>query len=387
MTQKSIIQTPVPHPPLLYWVLLWVLGSYQALAHTVRDITDPDPGIILGRDFSNLWTAGRMAMRGDGLFAFDVDSFRLGLNEHLHLLVLQNFSYPPHALLIDTLFALPPYYAALALWSGLGVVAFALAARPYLPRGFPPLLAALTPAATICLWDGQYGLLIGALWLTVYRLCELRPVQAGLAAAALTIKPHLGLLVAALLLTRRKALVTAILATGAMVIASGFTFGWYSWAAFLFDTTRDQANILEQTSEQFYFSMMPTVFPAVGGGAIGIVAQVASAAFALWQMWRIRRLPPVDLAFPAATATFLILPYAFNYDMTVAALGFAVLLFGRWGELRWDEKSILTIGFLSPQLTFISALIAPAALALSLHVQCQLLLRSPKERSVLLRAK
>jgi alpha-1,2-mannosyltransferase len=370
-------------PPFSYWVLLWVIGSYQALAHAVSDITHPDKGIILGRDFSNMWTAGRMAERGDGAYAFDVDSFRLGLIDHAHLLVLQNFSYPPHALFVDALSALPPYYVALAVWSAVGALAFVIAARPYLPQGFPPWLAALTPAATICLWDGQFGLLIGALWLIVYRLCERRPVQAGLAAAALTIKPHLGLLVAALLVTRRKALVTAILATGALVIASGLAFGWYSWAAFLFETTRDQADILTRYDEQFYFSMMPTVMPAAGGGLPGIVLQVASALFACTQMWRIRRLPPIELAFPAATATFLILPYAFNYDMTVAALGFAVLLFGRWGDLTWEEKAILTISFLSPQLTFVSTLLAPVALALSLHVQCQLLLRRPQDAETL----
>jgi hypothetical protein len=125
--------------------------------------------------------------------------------------------------------------------------------------------------------------------------------------------------------------------------------------------------------------MMPTVLPAVGGGWLGIAAQIASAIFALWQLWRIHRLPPVQLAFPAATATFLILPYAFNYDMTVVALGFAILLFSRWDNLSWGEKAILTIGFLSPQLTFVSTLIAPAALALSLHVQCQTLLRQQEK--------
>jgi len=362
-------------PPFLAWILLWVLGSYQALTLLIQDLTKPDLGIMIGRDFSNMWTAGRMALSGDGAYAFDVDSFRLALLDQAHILSLQNFSYPPHALLIDASFALPPYWPALALWSAFGAIAFILAARPYLPRGFPPLLAALTPAATICLWDGQFGLVIGALWLVAYRFADRRPVQAGLAAAAMTIKPHLGLLVAALLVTRRRALVSAILATAALVVLSGLLFGWYSWAAFLFETTRGQADILTRTDEQFYFRMMPTMMPAVGGGWPGIAAQAASAMFACTQMWRLRHLPPMQLAFPAATATFLILPYAFNYDMTVVALGFAVLLFGRWGELSWDEKAVLAMAFLAPQLTFVSTLIAPAALVLALHVQCRRLLK------------
>ena len=124
----------------------------------------------------------------------------------------------------------------------------------------------------------------------------------------------------------------------------------------------------------------------------GVLAQAAGAVFALSQMWRIRRLASVELAFPAATATFLILPYAFNFDMTVVALGFAILLFDRWGDLSRLEKAILTMGFISPQLTLFlpqstpTALIAPAALALSLHVQCNLLLKRRTVPSAGLRA-
>ena len=365
-------------PPFVYWVSLWVVGSMHAVVGLIRDFRSWELPVIVGRDFSNMWTAGRMVWSGDGAHAFEVNVFRLELAERVGILSLQNFSYPPHALFIDALFALPPYWAALILWNTFGALLFILAARSYLPREFPPVLAALTPAATICLWDGQFGLLTGALWLVVYRFCDRKPVQAGLAAAALTIKPHLGVLIAALLVTRRKALVTAIATTAVLVVASGVAFGWYSWASFLFETTRDQTDILTRTDEQFYFIMMPTVLPAIGPGWPGVVAQAAAAIFAVTRLWRIRRLPPALLAFPAATATFLILPYAFNYDMTVVALGFAILLFSRWGGMSLAEKVILTFGFLSPQLTFVSTLIAPVALTLSLYVQCKHLLLAPE---------
>lgn len=361
-------------PPFVYWTCLWIVGSTHALVALIRDFRSWEITVIVGRDFSNMWTAGRMALAGDGAYAFDVNIFRLELAERVGILSLQNFSYPPHALFIDAVFALPPYWPALVLWNAFGALVFILAARPYLPKGFPPVLTALTPAATICMWDGQFGLLTGALWLVVYRFCDRKPVQAGLAAAVLTIKPHLGLLIAALLVTRHKALITASLATAGLIVASGLAFGWYSWASFLFDTTRDQADILTRPAGDLYFIMMPTVLPAIGPGWPGITAQAASAIFAVWQLWRIRHVAPVELAFPAATATFLILPYAFNYDMTVVSLGFAILLFARWGELTLGEKVILTLGFLSPQLTFVSILIAPVALALSLHVQCNRLL-------------
>jgi len=375
--------SPVERPSFVYWVSLWFAASAHAYVGLFRDIfLSEDIALRVGRDFTNLWTAGRMVLNGEGPHAYNVDVFRLELLDRVGILSLQNFSYPPHALFLDAVFALPPYPVAFVLWIVFSASAFILAARPYLPQGFPPVLAALTPAATICMWGGQFGLLIGALWLVVYRNCDRRPVQAGLAAAALTIKPHLGLLVAVLLITRRKALITAILASLALFVVSGLAFGWYSWASFLVDTTRDQADILTRTDVQYYFNLMPTVFPHFGRGWLSWVLQAASAGFAIHMLWRLRGLSPMQLAFPAATATFLILPYGFNYDMTVVALGFALLLFEHWARLSMREKVILTLGFVSPQLGFIWAPIVPVALALAFYVQCQQLLRQNKDASL-----
>ena len=53
----------------------------------------------------------------------------------------------------------------IALTAGL----FYWAARPYCPKGFPPILVVLTPAALTCYTFGQTGLLFGALWLLAFR--------------------------------------------------------------------------------------------------------------------------------------------------------------------------------------------------------------------------
>jgi alpha-1,2-mannosyltransferase len=369
------IHSAMNRPPFVYWVSLWFAASAHAYVALTRDFFLNDMGVRVGRDFTNMWMGGRMALSGNAAYAFDVDTFRLELLDHVGILSLQNFSYPPHAFFIDALFALPPYWAALILWNAFSALVFILAARPYLPHGFPKLLAALTPAATVCMWDGQFGLFIGALWLIVFRYCDRRPVQAGLAAAVMTIKPHLGLLVAALLATRPKALASAVIGTVVLIVASGLAFGWYSWASFLFNTTREQGEILTRADANFYFNMMPTVFPAFGRSVFSWVAQAGSAIFAVSLLWRIRHLPPMQLAFPAATATFLILPYAFNYDMTVAVLGFALILFERWGSLSTRDKVFLTLGFASPQLGFLGITLAPISLLLAYDVQCKQLLR------------
>ena len=77
------------------------------------------------------------------------------------------------------------------------------------------------------------------------------------------------------------------------------------------------------------------------------------------------------------TATFLlVLPYAFNYDMTVVLLGFALILFRQWEEIGALERVALIGGFITPQLTFLGKIvgfpIAPLVLIGGLYVQVRL---------------
>jgi hypothetical protein len=57
-------------------------------------------------------------------------------------------------------------------------------------------------------------------------------------------------------------------------------------------------------------------------------------------LWRVRDHSFSDLCFPVATATLLVLPYSFVYDMPVATLGFAVLIYSRWGVFSALERTI-----------------------------------------------
>jgi hypothetical protein len=100
-------------PPFVYWTSLWIVGPLHAAVLLFREFVDTDPGIIVGRDFSNMWTAGQMALAGDAGHAFNVDVFRLELLDRVGILSQQVFSYPPHALFVDALVALPPYWVAL----------------------------------------------------------------------------------------------------------------------------------------------------------------------------------------------------------------------------------------------------------------------------------
>jgi alpha-1,2-mannosyltransferase len=67
-----------------------------------------------------------------------------------------------------------------------------------------------------------------------------------------------------------------------------------------------------------------------------------------------------------ATATFLVLPYAFNYDMGVVGLGAAMLLFDRKRQLDLFERMVALLALGAPVLVLMLSPIAVPILPLAL---------------------
>ena len=90
-------------------------------------------GYILGRDFVNFWHYGLAAWTGQGASFYDLASY----NDVLDRLIPgydypdQNFSYPPHYMLLAAPFGLIGYNWALAIYTALGLALYwFVAARP-----------------------------------------------------------------------------------------------------------------------------------------------------------------------------------------------------------------------------------------------------------------
>jgi hypothetical protein len=376
-------------PPL--WLFLMALGSLPVILLFAMDIRDLDgpfmvSGHIWGRDFVNVWTGGRLVVEGRSDLIYAFNDYVAYQQQHVGPLKPHYYSYPPSSLFLVAPFGLMPYFAALTVWLVGSLALFLWAARPYVKEvpHFPLFLAALTPAATVNIWAGHYGFLVGALWLACFAHVKREPGRAGIFAALLTIKPHLGLLIPPILLARRAWRTIAVAAAGALalVAVSGAVFGFDMWLDYLTKMSRFQAGLLEDKGS-FFMSMMPGTFVSMrytmhSGDVVAWIAHLVVAASALFLCWRAerKRAGLHDLAFIAATATFLILPYAFNYDMTVVSLGFALILFRQWDRLSFWEAAALIAGFLSPQLTFTGRLVgfpvAPAVLLIGLYFQVRL---------------
>lgn len=288
---------------------------------------------LVGRDFANVWSAGRLVIEDKlsilytplAYQAWQTAHFDGGIRDH-------NYSYPPLTLLYTPIFGALPYVWALALWTIASVTLFSLAARPWLREaGYVPAFAVLFPSTLICVWAGHYGLIIGALMLGTWHQLETRPKLAGVLTGLMVIKPHLAVLMPLMLLRRRAwSAIAAAAATVAVIVAlSLLIFGPALWQTWLGQTSGEQLRMASAT-HSFFIKMMPTPTPALfhWGLAADTVwpLQILIALVTGGLLWRFHPDDPRQAALATATATFLVLPYAFDYDMTVVGLAGALLM-------------------------------------------------------------
>lgn len=348
---------------LAHW---WGIGTLLMLAFFAGDFLQSSGGLIessfvWGRDFANVWTGGHLVRDGQNATIYDLEAYSAYQRTLFPGIGPHNYSYPPVTFLIAAPLSMLPYWLALALWLGATGALFVWAARPWWPAGAGPAwLAVLTPAAAVNIWAGHYGFLVGALFLLGWQRLDTRPVQAGIFFGLLLVKPHLAALVPLALLIRRDwiAIGSAAATVAALVTITTLLFGWGAWSDFLLRTSGVQAAMIY--SGEAFFGLMScsaaTAALRVGASpavAATLQAVLSIAAVAMVAIAAARRAPTRDLAFLAATATFLFLPYSFNYDLTAVAIGALWVM-----KVSTDATMQFRLGlygFLAPQLGLVLA--------------------------------
>ena len=83
-------------------------------------------------DFSNLWAGSVMAFNGHVDWLFMPDLYRAELNRSFDIdLAAQEWSYPPHLLLLGGALAKLPIFWAYLLWSAGTIAAFSLTLKKF----------------------------------------------------------------------------------------------------------------------------------------------------------------------------------------------------------------------------------------------------------------
>ena len=318
---------------------LWTIAALVPLALMIMN--------PLGRlDFNVLWIGGKLALSGGAGQVYDPVAAG-AVAESIGFPETVIFPYPPHALFFFIPFAaLAPFPAYLA-WNLLTAAIFCWAARPWLPDGFPLILALTTPAALICLDFGQTGLLFGGLWMLAFQ-------GRWPAVSLLSFKPHLAL-PSILSLRNRSQLCKAGLILLLLLALSSIAFGASLWIEFVQHTLGHAADI--GTRKRWLYA---GVSPAFAYGFWGWILFATASVLLLIRNANV---------FTAATAALLISPYGFHYDMPVACLGFGLVIFQHWHAMPIRHRMPVTLGFLAPVIALVGAWWVPPILAWALWVQ------------------
>ena len=185
----------------------------------------------------------------------------------------------------------------------------------------------------------------------------------------LTVKPHLGLLLPVALLCgghwrcMASAVATALVLAGLSLLA----FGWAPWPAFVAQAARAEALI---DSGAVPWSLMPTVLPALRLAGLSeriadggqLLAGLIALACVVWA-WRRPGSPGLKAAV-LCLATFLALPFAYAYDLTLLTL--PLFWWAKAGVRRRTEAAMLSLvallPFLGPGLAKLGLPVSPWSL-------------------------
>jgi hypothetical protein len=164
-------------------------------------------------------------------------------------------------------------------------------------------------------------------------------------------------------------LLSGALTVAMLVAATSAIYGWGVWQHFLFGAGQVQAGLIDAGPSFFGFmstSLATAILRLSDNWMLAFGAQMllGAAAVTMVAVAARRAVPTFDLAMLAATATFLVLPYGFNYDLMVVMIA-AVRLWAGPSAIR-VERWLAVTGFLSPQIGMLLAPLGVPAMPLML---------------------
>jgi len=311
-----------------------------------------DKGLGIPTDFVNVWSAGRLVLEGQPASAYD-----WGIQKALQVATLGqdydgNFAwhYPPPFLFVAAVLGSFPYVGAFVAWPVVSFLPYAVVIRALVGRPFGWLLAAAFPALLVNAAIGQNGFLTAALIGATLYFLPSRPVVAGVCLGLLSYKPQYGLLFPLVLIATAqwRAFITAAVVTTALVLVSWLAFGSEAWRAFFHWLPMFSQAFL--TEGRAYWGKMQSLFATIrlchGSEQAAWIAQWtldAVVAIVLVRLWRGSAAYWIK-ASALATATLLVTPYLFLYDVMVLAVPVALL-----------ARAGLSGGFLAYELAALSA--------------------------------
>lgn len=334
-----------------------LFGFYGGGFDTFRPITPSEITTTLrGGDFRIFWSTGYFVAQGDLARAHDDASLK-ALPPLQHVGVGGNLAlYPPSwLLLVEQLGALDfPMAWALYLWGSVALfllgVGLAFRGTPYavpLALGFGGFWLALD--------FGQNTLGLAGLYLLTLAALPKRELAGGVCLGLATVKPHLGVLIPLFLLLRRHvgAIFWALVVLGGLIALAAHRYGPDVWTDYVeslrkpvnrllaFETVRPEAMI--STYAGLRLAGLTATHALIGQGLVALLALKMMVSVC-------RRSYDPHLPFAATiTATLLVLPHAYGYDLVLLVIPILVLI-ARAQKRGWrlEDWEALLPAYLAP---------------------------------------
>jgi len=341
-----------PSPAFAITVALAV-SQYAIL---VIFILGGSPEFVLGGDFVAFWSAARETLNGEMAALYAPDGLHAAFQTHRPDAAVDGLTwqYPPHASLLFSPIGYLPFELAYALWSGIGLVFFAWVMMTIGVRGRALIAVLATIPVLIVLNTGQNALFTGGLLLLAVFNAKPKPILAGIAAALLTIKPQLGILLPVLFIAGGHWRAFAAAAIGSLVIWGGSVaiLGRETWTAFfeflgVISGSVSEGEMPLYKMVNIYAAARLAWLPGIMAAVIAGVSYLAAIGAIVWvcrktadPKWRYSVL---------ASATLLTAPYSMYYELVllVPALWFIASRAHQAGWISFERESIAALILIS----------------------------------------
>ncbi|RZO66697.1 MAG: DUF2029 domain-containing protein [Parvularculaceae bacterium] len=334
-----------------FFLLAMQWGVFTTVLLKTEDYILPQ-GSVVGGDFTVFHEAAKAALTDPAeLYGFKTlnarlaetfpayeDDFRLG------------WLYPPAMYFLTAPFAGLNYYSAYILWVSIGIFGFLAAGRMIWKTPQIMLFLVACPAVFQTVITGQTGLMTAGVFALAAWSPDRRPIIAGLAAAALTVKPQLGLLlpIAYLACGAWRAFFIAAAGTIIVHLSAYGVFGHDTFIAFV-DAAAMQGSHL--AGDIFPYAKLTSIygFAATAGlpKQMALLLQIMvtlGLCLFIWRVWRRVKSPELRFA-SLATASAIAVPYLFYYELPLVVLG--LLALAKYGkENGWLSGEGLALGAL-----------------------------------------
>lgn len=308
-----------------------LFAAYQAIFlamyfYSTRDGFD-FLGFVVERDFANLYLGGKLIGQGQSDMLFLPGQYWGAMREWLgpHY-PIHNWSYPPTLFWLAEILSKLPYFGAYTAWTVGGVFLLGVAIRSMGLGWVWVLCIVLSPAGVWNIVAGQNGYYTAALIIFAIQASQMnRKPAAGFFWALASVKPHLGLMAASLLICQKRygVIISGVVVLSILIMLLLFRYGLDPWRGFFGVTTHQQQSVLERWGGLLLL-IIPSGF--MQGRLLGIpipAAYLLHGMVSVITMWLLVRAwvgRRADLRYWITwftLGTFLLLPYFFVYDLVL----------------------------------------------------------------------